>query len=118
MSNPRVYVVQEVLTYKSGMAQPQYDLRPAALYGELEILLPCSRLPLATHSTIATLERKLRDFSDNDYLLPVGDPIAIAMAASVAAKMNHGKVQMLKWDRDNRAYIKVAFDLYFKRQAA
>jgi len=50
------------------------------------------------------LRKRLRDFGDSDYLLPVGDPVAIALTAAVAADANGGVLRLLKWDKRQHAY--------------
>jgi hypothetical protein len=48
---------------------------------------------------------------DEDYLLMVGDPAAIAAAGAVACMMNNGRMKLLKWDRQEMRYYVVEFDL-------
>jgi hypothetical protein len=45
----------------------------------------------------------------------MGDPVAIAIASIVASDVNNGVVNILKWDRENRAYYNVMLD-YFGRK--
>jgi hypothetical protein len=81
-----VYVVQE---------SPKFNLLPAADYGDLQTLLPPGQVMMATAPTIRILRDKLRSFSDSDYLLAIGDPIAIGMSVAIAAGFNGGKIRML-----------------------
>jgi hypothetical protein len=110
---PKVYIVQEAMRRDphTGDLRPVHDFRPAAVYGELVTLLGNERLTLSSGPVVHELTRKLRSFGDEDFLLAVGDPIAIGIATAVAARMNCGRVAMLKWDREARQYIKVNFDL-------
>ena len=85
-----VYVVQE---------SPKFNLLPAAEYGDLQTLLPPGQVMMATAPTIRVLRDKLRSFSDSDFLLAIGDPIAIGMSVAIAAGFNSGKIRMLKWDQ-------------------
>jgi len=108
----RVYIVQEVVRRGSGGAlQRVHDLTPAAVYGDLIPLLETDKIPLTPAPIVHELKRKLKDFCDDDHILAVGDPIAIGIATAVAAEVNHGRVSMLKWDREARQYIRVVFDL-------
>ncbi len=100
-----VYVTQEPLGK---------NILPAQEYGELEILLPAGQIVLSPGPSIYRLRKKLQHFCDNDYLLLVGDPIAIGLAAMVAGSMNNGKVKFLKWDRQERRYMGVSADIYRK----
>jgi len=109
---PRVYVVQEPLRRgRDGQLERYIDLTPAAAYGELVQLLPPGRLMLAPAPTVARIRSGLSSFSDEDYLLPVGDQAAIAAASAVAAAHNNGRFKVLKWDRDARRYIVIQVDI-------
>jgi hypothetical protein len=97
-----VYVVQEV---------HGRNILPAASYGTLEVLLPAGQVVLSPGPAVNKLRRKLKKFGSGDFLLLIGDPVAIGMAAMVAAEMNSGQVTFLKWDRQERAYYPVKVDL-------
>ena len=56
------------------------------------------------------LDRKLRTFNDDDYLLLAGDPVAIALASAIAARTNGGRLKMLKWDREQNMYFPLEAD--------
>jgi hypothetical protein len=103
-----VYVVQN---------SPKFNLLPAAEYGELQVLLPSGQVMMATAPTISLLRRALREFSNDDYLLAIGDPIAIGLATAIAAGFNGGKIRMLKWDRQEHRYYALEADLMGVRNA-
>jgi len=94
----KVYVVQEV---------PGRDLVPAMEFGTLEMLLPHGDTVISIAPTVARLHRKLRQFNSNDYLLLIGDPVAIGLATAVASDMNAGNVRFLKWDKRHGRYIPI-----------
>jgi hypothetical protein len=96
----------------------KFNLLPAAEYGELQTLLPPGQVMLATAPTIRALRDKLRTFSDSDYLLAIGDPIAIGLSVAIAAGFNGGKIKMLKWDRQEHRYYAIEADLNGVRQNA
>ena len=78
-----VYVIQEV----AGR-----NVLSAEKYGKLELLLPeGSQLVLSTGPTVRRLNKKLKDFCDDDYLLLIGDPSIIGIACAVAAGYNRGR---------------------------
>lgn len=100
---PTVYVVQEM---------PNHDLAPAMKFGEMKVLLPpYTQIAFSTAPTIRSLRHKLRNFTDEDYLLLTGDPVAIGLACSIAAFYNSGRYTALKWDRRERLYIPVKIDI-------
>ena len=97
-----VYILQEA---------PGKNLVPAQKYGELELLLPArTNLMFSTGPEIQKLKNKLIDFSDEDYLLLVGDPAAIGLCCAIAASINGG-FSVLKWDRQEMTYYPVTFDI-------
>ena len=98
-----VYVVQEV---------KNRNIMSAQKYGELELLLPGGDIVLSSAPTVSRLKKGLKDYNDNDYILTMGDPIAIAIAGAVASDFNNGRVNFLKWDRQERLYFPVKCDLF------
>jgi len=101
-----VFVVQEVVGK---------NILSAEKYGDLELLLPeGSQLVLSTAPTVRRLKSKLKDFSDEDYLLLMGDPSAIGIACAVASSNNRGRFKCLKWDKREYKYYPVEVDLYEK----
>lgn len=100
-----VYVVQEV----AGR-----NVIPAQRYGSLTALLPPGDVVLSPGPVTRKLQRLLKDFCDEDYLLLMGDPVAIGIACAVAADVNQGRFKTLKWDRQNHVYYPVAVELHRK----
>ncbi len=39
------------------------------------------------------------DFTDDDFVVAIGDPVVIAIFTHIAAEHNGGRVRVLKWDR-------------------
>lgn len=107
----KVYVVQEPLRFDGQNLVPAFDLTPAAEFGQMEVLLPPGNTMLAPVPAMRTLREKLKHFSDDDYLLGVGNTAAIAGAAMVAGYYNHGRVKLLQWDKRLKQYIKVEMDV-------
>ena len=98
-----VYVVQEV---------QGRDILGAMKFGKLKLLLPDNaQIVLSAQPTVRKLNAALKGFSDDDYLLLMGDPVAMALAASIAARHNQGRVKFLKWDRFERMYFAVETDV-------
>lgn len=97
-----VYVVQE---------QAGKNILPAMKFGELESLLPQNyQITLMPEEAIKLIGTKLKTFCSDDYLLLIGDPVAIAIATYMAAKTNQGGVKVLKWDRQQSMYYSVFLD--------
>lgn len=99
----KVYIVQEAIGK---------NFLPAQTFGELEVLLPQGQIVLSPGPTMYRLRKKLEHYNDNDYLLCIGDPICIALAAVVASSVNNGKVNFLKWDRRHEKYLPIKTNLF------
>lgn len=88
------------------------DLSDATTFGDLEILLPAGdQAAYSTAPTVRKMNRKLVNFTDDDYLLLSGDPVAIGIAAALAAKHNRGRFRVLKWDRQECCYYPLQVNL-------
>jgi hypothetical protein len=89
---PVVYVVQE--------SRKPRNYASARDYGTVRAVLPSDeQVILDSESMIKRIRESLRDFTENDYLIMVGDPIAIGVACTIAACRVGGKIKVLKWDR-------------------
>ena len=113
---PRCFIIQEPTKRdtETGAIVPVMDFRKVLEYGDPVILLPTGRVSLAPGPTIDMLHDKLRDITDFDYIVSVGDPSAIFIAAMVVANRNNGKCNLLKWDKTSKKYIKVAIDIHYR----
>ena len=112
MANGKVYIVQEPLRRgRNGELESFMNLTPASIYGQLEILLDRKNITLNPAPMVDLLKRKLREFSDDDYLLGVGDTGAMMAASMVAGQMNRGRVNVLKWDRETGSYLVIRLEV-------
>jgi hypothetical protein len=107
-----VYITQEVrkATLDGGF-QSQFNFKPALKYGELRVLVPGAMSLLAPVPLVRLLKEKLSTFSEEDYLVAVGDPSIVATASIIAAQKTHGKIRILKWDRELSDYIPIEIDV-------
>jgi hypothetical protein len=107
-----VFVPQEVM-YKNdqGMFVPKFNMHKAEAFGKIKILLPYGNISLAPQPMVLKLRTALRNFSDDDYILPTGDPAAIGAAIAVAADFNAGKVKLLKWRGKDHKYTVLKMNL-------
>lgn len=98
----KVFVVQ----------QTDLDLTKATRFGELVPILPRhSNISMSAMPVIRELRRMLKGFSDDDFILPNGDPLAIGLAVAVAAEANRGRFRALKWDKRLNDYYVVSVDM-------
>ena len=113
MKENKVYVIQEVAGTQSG--SPKINIMGAAKYGEFEFLLPeFSQIIFSPGPLIFKLRKALKDFTTEDYLLLTGDPAIIGVACSIVSDMTNGKYNLLKWDKQERAYYPIEINLYEK----
>ena len=111
----RCFILQEVMKKtERGEFVPVMDFRKVLEYGEPIVCLPSGRVGLTPGPTIDLLKEKLKDFNDNDFIVPVGHPGLIALAGAIAMNNNRGKMKMLIWDKDSKRYIKVDYDLNYR----
>ena len=96
----RVFITQRPAFRRPGGWVDKFDLTPAEKFGELvEVMPPGNTDPSIVDNMVQDLCTVLRDFSDRDYLLPLGDPAVIAAAAMAAARAGSGRVNILRWDK-------------------
>lgn len=107
---PRVFVPHVPSKYDREMQQwvPTMDLTKTAPHGELIVMLPPNASRIGVASCVETMRAKMLErFRPGDYLVAVGDPSLFASAACIAAKLDAGRLRMLKWDRMVSDYIAV-----------
>lgn len=110
----RVFITHEPHRIENGEMKRQFDLTPAAAYGKLEVLIPAGVSLISSVPTVRLMRDRLANFTDDDYLLPVGDPSAMMVAGAIAADVNGGRFKVLRWDRKAHTYIPVQIDVYGK----
>ena len=92
-----------------------YNVRSAEKFGELKIMLPDRKqMIFASSPLVFELKKELKDFSDKDYLLLIGDPAIIGVACSIVSDMTNGKYNLLKWDKQERKYYAIEINLHEK----
>ncbi len=102
----KVYVPQVPSTLVSGVWQPKYDLSAVEEFGELTVLLEPGNTELSLAQAAADQIGDAMAFAGReDYLLPMGDPVLIAVAAAVFAENTGGLIRLLRWDRWARRYV-------------
>lgn len=96
-----VFIVQE---------SPGKDFALAHTFGDVQVLLEPGDVTLSSAVTVRKLKAMLKDFSDEDYLLLMGDPVAIGIATTIASNVNNGRVKLLKWSRMHSCYAPISVD--------
>lgn len=106
---PKVYIPQVPSRFDTsvGMWVPSVNMSPAEQYGQLVVMLPPDANRLHVAPLVAAMKEQMSDFTDEDYVVAVGDPSLIAAAAVIATRKSHGTLRILKWDRIRAEYIPV-----------
>ncbi len=109
MNRPNIYVIQNQHRWDEEKAEyvPRFDLAPARIYGNLKSLLTPTAAPFMSKGVIKELHEKLEHFTDDDYLLLIGNPALIGFAVAIAAFYNEGRVALLQWSGKDQNYIPI-----------
>lgn len=112
----RVYVVQNQHRWDrlENKFVPKFDFEPAGEYGELVDLLSPTAAPFRTETIIAELHDKLANFSDDDHLLLVGNPVLIGISLAIASDYNNGNIKVLQWSGKDRKYLPIEVKNLYK----
>jgi len=107
VSKSKVYILQEVMRRdrETGRITPAHDFAPAAVYGELVFVVDAqSRPSIMGRKLVNQLKEVLKFCTEDDYILPVGDPSMILAAGAILGKQNQA-FKVLQWEKRQRAYI-------------
>lgn len=89
-----VYIVQD---------SPGKNLLPAKKFGKFQVLLSLRDLKQSPDIILQKLGDRLIDIKENDYVLLIGDPLAIGLTMIVVLDLVN-KINVLKWDRRSYKY--------------
>jgi hypothetical protein len=106
---PKVFVTQEPVprwnAARTQLLNP-VDISPARAYGDLQIMFPpAHNLSVLSVPLVAQARTLLKDFTDDDYILAIGNPVMMAVVCAIAAELNNGRFRVLVWDKRDRNYI-------------
>lgn len=103
---PHLYTKYDPIT-KQNVAS--IDLKEAQEYGEL---LPVVSGNFDPDLALDTLWQTITEtFEREDYILAIGDPLMIGAALAYAADKIGGPINVLRWERNRKAYDVVGFEL-------
>lgn len=105
----RVFVVQNQHHFDNRTSQlvPKFNFETAYAYGDLKFLLSPTAAPFQLDGIIQQLHENLADFSEDDYLLLVGNPVLIGITVAIAADSTGGNVKMLQWNGKEQRYLPI-----------
>lgn len=111
---PKVYVINEPMKWSKPlrMMSRAIDISPAERYGQLVFLLPPGNIEVDDPKILEQLHAGLSTFGPLDYLLPIGHPIAIGYACSIATARTKGRIKQLHWIEFDHAYRVIEANTY------
>ena len=108
MQHPTVFVTQIPVRKdpKTKELVPALNINTAQEYGFIEILSPSQAGYTHVPETLDRYDDMLCSYSEElgDTLLPLGDPVLIAIATGILAR--RGCFSVLKWDKNAGRYFK------------
>jgi len=96
-----VYVTQET----------ELNISPATRFGDKFVYLTKRTDNRSLGQLFGRIKATLTEFTDDDYILCVGNPSAIGAAVGTAARLNDGRCALLVWDNFTRDYEVVDLDM-------
>lgn len=106
----RVFVTQAPSVRIPGGWKPKFDMSAAERFGEMLVMMPEGNAePDTAQECIGEMMNFMakHDFSSDDYLLMLGDPVLIALASSGATQtLDPGEsLKLLRWDARAKDYV-------------
>ena len=108
-----VYIPQEPMVRDkvTGEFRALFSLEPAMAYGSPKTLFDSKPVIFDTVRIVRHLNKELANFSDDDWIICVGDPSLLATTVAIAQRFNGGRFGLLKWDRRAGRYAELRVDL-------
>ena len=105
---PKVYVPQVPSKYDSAtkLWVPSVNLDHAKTFGEVVVMLPPNANRMHIAPLVVALREQMKGYTTEDYIVAVGDPALISVAACLAER-KAGFLRILKWDRQVGIYMVV-----------
>ena len=75
-----------------------------------------SQILTSSNSFKENVKKNLKDIRAKDYVLCMGDPAIIAASCAIISDVTQGQFSLLKWDRMDKRYFPIQYDLYQKGQ--
>ena len=104
MNESRVFVIQNPVAHRNGVAVQAFDFTTAEEFGRVEILAPNGKHILTPDVFREMLAAKLDDFNpEHDYILPCGDYTVLFFIGMMMA-YRFDRVRVLRWVSDVKKY--------------
>ena len=94
------------------------NILSASDYGYLVLCLPeNTQMIFSSAPFVRKMRKNLQDFKSDDYILCTGDPAVIGLSTAIASDVTQGQFNLLKWDRQEKRYYPLSFNLYDKGES-
>lgn len=105
MSVSKVFIPQIVERFdkQKEVMVAAFDFSAAAQFGQLTPILEAHDDSIFLARITLQIRKKLEEFTDDDFLLAVGDPAVIAVCAGIILR-RHKTLKLLRWDRKTKIY--------------
>lgn len=108
----RVFIPQIPSRFDPGLGQwvPTVSVDSAKKFGDIVIMLPPEAGRLKPENIVQQLRFTMADYDKDDFLLAMGEPSIIAIAA-ILADQAVTPLRLLRWDKRSREYTVVTLDV-------
>lgn len=110
-----VYAVQQQMRFDQEKRElvPRFaSIYKAEAWGPIEFILAPSANPFNPELVLGDIHEKLSGFSDDDYLLLIGNPVLIGKVVAIAAHYNEGRVKFLQWSGRHNEYTEIVAKIF------
>jgi hypothetical protein len=91
---PTVFVVQE----------SDRNILPAKEFGELKVILSHNDVSKGAEHMVSKIKKFLNGITGDDYILCIGDPVAIGLTIHLALAKTYGVLRILRWNKHSYSY--------------
>ena len=84
-----------------------FDLADAAKFGDLKPIFVNKVSMLDGDNLLDTIENKIKDFKEGDYILCIGSPILILLTGFILGEMDINEINYLTWDKKYKTYVRL-----------
>ena len=115
---PLVYIIQRPVhrDRNTGDLKEKFNFSDAERFGELVTMLDSRAHPFQPDKVVPVLRDTLANFTQEDFLLLVGNPTLIGWAMGIACFETDGIIQTLQWNQRKQVYENISVDLQFTFQ--
>lgn len=100
----KVWAVQSNMKRNSDKSwTPKFDLTPAAQFGQIEFVFGFGQAALMGSAAQQSIEERMKEYTDQDYVLPIGDNVLGMMITAHLVRNGHSP-RVLRWDRHTQRY--------------